>query len=231
MFGWWKNARPGDSNELPSEGSDGTLNSTLPPRSSPELPKFTRLQVKADRQRGQRLDILGTTEPTTAPTTKCASAEQSVGEVPSKLLDQNWYWVLPDPLPSTRTFEQDVVRVWCANAPPARRQPAAREHAAELFQFLQQQPRFIGKWILATDLENVVYPHFLACLGWAPRPWVGRNGVAKHLGVLTVRGCKRVEVGGSTRNWAAFFVPGKTQLRARCRELREAPAVRPLSIA
>jgi hypothetical protein len=96
----------------------------------------------------------------------------------------------------------------------ARRQPIAREHAIELFQFLQQQRRFVGKWILARDLENVVYPHFLACLGWAPRPWVGRNGVAKHLGELTVRSCKRVEVAGSTRNWAAFLVPGKTARRS-----------------
>ena len=230
MFGWWK-AKAETLQHVSSGGSDETLNSTLPPRPSAELPKFTRLRVKTDRQRNQRLDILGTTEVTTEPTTKCGSAEQSVGEVPSRFLEQNWNWVLAEPSPSTRSFEQDVVRVWCANAPPARRQPTAREHAAELFQFLQQQPRFVGKWILATDLENVVYPHFLACLGWAPRPWVGRNGVAKHLGEFTTRSCKRVEVAGSTRNWAAFFVPGKTQRGARCRALGAAPPVRPFSIA
>ena len=143
-----------------------------------------------------------------------------------RLLELNWKWVSPRP---SQNMERDVVRVWCANAPPARHQPTARDHAIELFQLLQRQPRFVGKWILATDLENVIYPHFLACLGWAPRPWVGRNGVAKHLGDLTLRRCKRVEVAGSTRNWAAFFVPGKTQQRARCRELAEAPPVRPLA--
>jgi hypothetical protein len=33
--------------------------------------------------------------------------------------------------------------------------------------------------------------------------------VAKHLGELTLRRYKRVEVAGSTRNWAAFFIPCK----------------------
>ena len=226
MFSWWKTLRSGISNRLPSKSSDGTLNSTLARKPSAEVHRSSELRPKTVHKRNQHLDILGTTEvaaePTTAPTTNCASAEQSVGEALSRLLDQNWNWVLPEPLPPTQNFEQDVVRVWSANAPPARRQPTAREHAIELFQFLQQQPRLVGKWILTSDLENVVYPHFLACLGWAARPWLGRNGVAKHLGELTVRSCKRVEVGGSTRNWAAFFVSSKTQLRARCREIRVA---------
>jgi hypothetical protein len=130
-------------------------------------------------------------------------------EAISRLLELNWNSVLPKPLPTTQNFDLDVVRIWSAHAPPARRQPTTREHAIELFQLLQRQPRLVGKWILATDLEDEVYPNLLACLGWAPRPWLGRNGVAKHLGDLTLRRCKRVEVAGSRRNWAAFFVPGK----------------------
>ena len=159
-----------------------------------------------------RQGILGTTKVTTKSTTdvatKCASAEESVEEVISRLLELNWNWVLPKPLPTTQNlFDQDVFRIWSTHAPPTRRQPTAREHAIELFQLLQRQPRLVGKWILATDLEHEVYPNLLACLGWAPRPWVGRNGVAKHLSKFTLRRNKRVGVAGSTRNWAAFFVP------------------------
>ena len=250
MFGWWRKDGPESSNTEPLPPSDGTLNSKLPLTSSGEVhpssgevhPSSGEVHPssgedhpssaefpKTVRQRNQRSAVLGTskvtTEPTTAPATECASAEEPVEEEIGRLLDLNWNWVSPKP---PQSFEQDVVRVWSSNAPPARRQPTAREHAIELFQLLQHQPRFVAKWILATDLQNVVYPHFLASLGWAPRPWVGRNGVAKHLGELTLRSCKRVEVAGLTRNWTAFFVPGKTQQRARCRELGEAPPVRPL---
>ena len=212
MFAWWKTARSGSSSRLPSKGSDGTLNSTLPPKPSAEVHRSSELRPKTVHKRNQRLDILGTTEvatePTTAPATNHASAEESVEEVISRLLELNLNWVLPKPLPTTQNFEQDVVRVWSARAPPARRQPTAREHAIELFQLLKRQPRLAGKWILATDLEHEVYPNLLACLGRAPRPWVGRNGVAKHLGKFTLRRYKRVEVAGSARNWAAFYVPG-----------------------
>jgi hypothetical protein len=48
-------------------------------------------------------------------------------------------------------------------------------------QLLQRQPRLVGKWILATDIEHEVYPNLLECFGWAPRR--------------------------STHNWAALFVP------------------------
>jgi hypothetical protein len=127
-----------------------------------------------------------------------------------RLLKLNWKWVSTKSLP----LERDVIRVWAANAPPALRQPTSREHAFELFQLLQQQPRFAGKWILTTDLENAIYPHFVACLGWAPRPWLGRNGVAKHLANLTRRRRKRVEIAGATHNWTAFYVPDAKARRA-----------------
>jgi len=50
-------------------------------------------------------------------------------------------------LPATQSLDQDVVRVWSANAPPAHRQPTAREHAAELLQVpesVEQTGRDVG---------------------------------------------------------------------------------------
>ncbi len=228
MFAWWKTVRSGSSNRLPSKGSGETLNSTPPPKPSAEVHRSSEFTPKTVHKRNQRLGILGTTEVTTAPATNRASAGESLEEAISRLLELNWNWVLPKPLPTTQNFDQDVVRVWSAHCPPARRQPTAREHAIELFQLLKRQPRLAGKWILATDLEHEVYPNLLACLGWAPRPWVGRNGVAKHLGKFTLRRYKRVEVAGSTRNWAAFLVPpagretsGHTGLRPTSRRARD----------
>jgi|SRR5215510_5893859 len=217
MLPWWKKPTQHSSNYVSPGSSGGKLNSTLSLKPSAELPK-TGLWPKTVRQRNQRVGILGTTEvttePTTAPTTDCTSADVTAEDVISRLLELNWNWDLPDPLPFTQSFEQDVVRVWSAHAPPARRQPTAREHAVELLQLLQGQPRLVGKWVLSVDLEREVYPRLLACLGWAPRPWVGRNGVAKHLANLTRRSCKRVEVDGVTHNWAAFFVPCTRARRA-----------------
>src|SRR5262245_38459577 len=166
MFGWWKTSAEPPRDDGPSEDSIGMLNSKMPVRSSAEVhpssAKFAHLQLKNQTKRNQRSPILGTTEPatesTTAPTTECASAEELVEAEIGRLLELNWKWVSPRP---SQNIERDVVRVWCANAPPARRQPTARDHAIELFQLLQRQPRFVGKWILATDLENVIYPHFL----------------------------------------------------------------------
>ena len=235
MFGWWRKEGADTSSTVPLTGSARTLNSTLSLTSSAEVHRSSELRPKTVRQRNQCLGILGatkvTTESATEVATNCASAEASVEEVISRLLELNWNWVLPKLLPTTQNFDQDVVRVWSAHCPPARRQPTAREHAIELFQLLQRQPRLVGKWILATDLKHEVYPNLLVCLGWAPRPWVGRNGVAKHLGELTLRSCKRVEVAGSTRNWAAFLVPpagrGRTGLRPTS---RQAPAKDPTGL-
>lgn len=216
MFGWWKTRAETPRDDGPSEDPIGMLDSKIPIRSSgevhPSLGEFTGLRLKTEIKRNQCSHVLGTslgttevtTKPTTAPTTKRSSVERSVEEV-NNLFDLNWNWVLQKP--ATQIFDHDVVRVWSVNAPPAQRQPTAREHAIELFQLLQREPRLVGKWILATDLERSVYPQLLACLGWAPRPWVGRSGVAKHLGDLTLRRYRRVEVAGSKHNWAAFFVP------------------------
>jgi hypothetical protein len=218
MFAWWKNSRLGASSKLPCEGPGGTLNSKLPLKASGE---FTRLQPKTEIKRNQCSRVLGTslgatevaTEPTTAPATDCPSVEVTEEEPMIGTCELDW--AFPKPLPPTQDFNQDVVRVWSAHAPPARRQPKAQEHAVELLQALQRQPCLVGKWILATDLESAVYPQLLQSLGWAPRPWTGRNGVAKHLGLLTQRRYKRVEVAGSTRNWAAFFVPATERRGSR----------------
>jgi hypothetical protein len=214
MFAWWKNARSDRSSE-PLKASG---------KVRPSLAELTPLRLKS--QGATEVVAEGTTEATTAPATDCSSnppnsvrfgnkqnqSRPDLGSLRPKpgeeLLELNWNWVLPKPLPATQNFDQDVVRVWSANAPPARREPTAREHAVELLQALQRQPCLVGKWVLSTDVELTVYPQLLACLGWAPRPWNGRNGVAKHLGNLTLRQCKRVEVAGATHNLAAYFVPG-----------------------
>jgi hypothetical protein len=204
MFGWCRREARDTSSTIPLKESAGTLNSTLPPRPSGEVHPSSAELPKTNRKRNQRSVILGatevTTEPTTASANDCPSVEASVERF-------ELHWVLPKPMPGTYALDQDVVRVWSVHAPPERRQRTAREHAIQLLRALELQPRLAGKWILATDLEKTVYPNLLAHLGWAPRPWVGRNGVAKHLGKFTLRRYKRVEVEGSTRNWAAFLVP------------------------
>jgi hypothetical protein len=210
MFSWWK-----------KQGVEPSITVAELPKPFAQMPKHFRKQNRCFAASGTT-EVA--TEPATVPAADCASQKGSVEKVISELFELNWNWVLPKP------FEQDVVRVLSANAPPACRQPTAREHAVELLRVLQSQPRLVGKWILATDLEHEVYPNLLACLGWAPRPWIGRNGVAKHLGHLTLRRYKRVEVAGSKHNWAAFFVPGKSTGGVPRRELNR-PVHAPLTDA
>src|SRR5262249_12966842 len=74
---------------------------------------------------------------TTEPATDCAKAEEAM----RRTFNLNWA------LPATQSLDQDVVRVWSANAPPAHRQPTAREHAAELLQVpesVEQTGRDVG---------------------------------------------------------------------------------------
>jgi hypothetical protein len=141
MFSWWKNGRSDSANELPSKGRVGTLNSRIPLTSSGEIhPSSGETQPSSGEvhpssadlpktvcQTNQHLAVLGTskvtTKPTTAPSTNRASSE-GAEELMRGTFELNW--VLPKPLPATQSFDQDVVRVWSWNAPPARRQPTAR---------------------------------------------------------------------------------------------------------
>ncbi|TMJ63856.1 MAG: hypothetical protein E6G91_22800 [Alphaproteobacteria bacterium] len=94
-------------------------------------------------------------------------------------------WCDPKALPRHQNYNGDTVRVWAADRPPPRRQPTAEEHAGELLACLQRQPWLVGHWIIPIDLEFVIYPRFCANIGWMPRPWLGRKGVASHLKRLT----------------------------------------------
>src|SRR5439155_16963445 len=90
--------------------------------------------------------------------------------------------------------------------PPPRRQPTAEEHAGELLACLQRQPWLVGHWIISIDLEFVIYPRFCANIGWMPRPWRGRKGVASYLKRLTKARYRRVEIGGTLHNLMAYFI-------------------------
>jgi hypothetical protein len=116
-------------------------------------------------------------------------------------------WCDPKELPRHQLYNGDTVRVWATALPPPRRQPTAEEHAGELLACLQRQPLVVGRWIISMDLEFVIYPRFCADIGWMPRPWLGRKGVASHLKRLTKARYRRVEIGGTLHNLMAYFIP------------------------
>jgi hypothetical protein len=54
-----------------------------------------------------------------------------------------------------------------------------------------------------------IYPFVCQQLGWPPRPWMGKNGVAFHLGRLSGRRpeYKRTEINGKTYNLIHYYIP------------------------
>ena len=144
MFAWWNKTSPTPSSLRP-KGPDRTLNSKTSANVHPSSGEFTHLRLKKQIERNQRSPILGTargttevaTELTTEPATDCVKAEEAM----RRTFNLNWA------LPATQSLDQDVVRVWSANAPPAHRQPTAREHAAEFLQVpesVEQTGRDVG---------------------------------------------------------------------------------------
>jgi hypothetical protein len=116
-------------------------------------------------------------------------------------------WAEPKPFPvpplSTRT-----VQIWSANNMPLRR-PTAKEVAEELFAAMQKQPLCADKWIPAVCIENVIYPRVCEQLGWPPRPWMGKNGVAAYLAKQSPQRPKylRVELDGEVHNFQHYYIP------------------------
>src|SRR5262245_19732546 len=138
MLSWWNKTSPTAPTKLHPEGSEGTLNSTPSLKASAAIhPNSVNLPNMLHEQ-DQHVTSKGTSEPTTELTTAPATDRAAAEEEMRGTFQLNW--AFPKPLPSTQSFDQDVVRVWSFNAPPARRQPTAREHAMELLQALERQP-------------------------------------------------------------------------------------------
>jgi hypothetical protein len=102
------------------------------------------------------------------------------------------------------------------------RYPTAKEIAEELLVAMRKQPTCAGKWIPALCIGTVIYPTVCKQLGWPPRPWLGRDGVAFHLAKLSRRSPRyiRIEVDGARHNLLHYFVPHPaevTQLAPRRR--------------
>jgi hypothetical protein len=114
-------------------------------------------------------------------------------------------WTETKPFPER---ESGPVQVWPVNAMPVRF-PTAEQIAKELFAAMQRQSICAGQWLLAQCIEDVVYPRVCLELGWPPRPWLGRGGVARHLAKLSPRAPKYmwVEVNGEKHNLLHYFIP------------------------
>jgi hypothetical protein len=146
----------------------------------------------------------------TAPEVTADFTTEETSEVEGEVMEGTFVierWCDPKALPRHQFHDGDTVRVWAADRPPPRRQPSAEEHAGELLACLQQQPWLVGHWIIAIDLELVIYPRFCADIGWMRRPWRGRKGVASYLKRLTKARYRRVEIGGTLHNLMAYFIP------------------------
>jgi hypothetical protein len=66
-----------------------------------------------------------------------------------------------------------------------------------------------GKWIPAVCIQNVIYPKVCEQLGWPPRPWMGKNGVAAYLAKQSPQPPKylRVELAGEVHNFQHYYIP------------------------
>jgi hypothetical protein len=97
--------------------------------------------------------------------------------------------------------------LWPADA--VTRYPSAEEIARELFIAMQRQHTCAGKWVLAKSIELVVYPRVCEDLGWPPRPWMGKKGVAAYLRKLCPEAPRdiRVEICGVARSMQHYFIP------------------------
>jgi hypothetical protein len=125
--------------------------------------------------------------------------------IPSSRLIPHWADAKPFPEPD---LSSPLVQIWPAVSAP-QRCPSAKDLAAELFAALQRQPICAGRWVLTMSVELVIYPTVCHQLGWPPRPWLGRGGVATHLIALLPRPPEhfRVEIGREVRDLQHYFIP------------------------
>jgi hypothetical protein len=123
---------------------------------------------------------------------------------PSRIISK---WADPKPFPR---WEQSPpggnVSIWPVDKMP-KRLPTAKELAEELYAAMQQQPGCAGRWVLAFSNECVIYPDVCKQLGWPPRPWMGKTGVAAYLAQLSPPKYRRVELNGEKRTLLHYFIP------------------------
>jgi len=84
--------------------------------------------------------------------------------------------------------------------------PTAQEIAQELYAAMQRQPAIAGRFVLAQCIEHVIYPRVCRELGWPPRPWMGKKGVASYFAELSKPNYRRVELDGEKRNLLHYFI-------------------------
>jgi hypothetical protein len=58
-------------------------------------------------------------------------------------------------------------------------------------------------------IERVIYPSLCQQLGWPPRPWMGKKGVAAYLADLSPLPpeYRRIELDGEVRNLQHYYIP------------------------
>jgi hypothetical protein len=115
-------------------------------------------------------------------------------------------WAEPKPFPE-RPWPTQTVAIWPTDATPLR-YPSAEEIAQELFLAMQRQPLCVGKWVLAMSIERVIYPRLCEDLGWPPRSWMGRTGVAAEFAKLVPKAKHfRTDIQGKVFNLQHYFIP------------------------
>jgi hypothetical protein len=119
------------------------------------------------------------------------------------------HWAEPKPFPAYRDPEPGgVVQVWPVNDIWPRL-PTAEQLAKELLAAMQLQPTVAGRRVLAISIETVIYPAVCHQLGWPPRPWRGKKGVARYLAALLSRppSYRCAETGGVKHELQHYFIP------------------------
>ena len=131
--------------------------------------------------------------------------ETAASEIdPSRIISK---WADPKPFPAGRPVPPGGnVQIWPIENMP-KRFPTAKDLAKELYEAMQQQPACAGQWVLALCVERVIYPVVCEQLGWPPRPWMGRKGVATFLADLSPPKYRRVEIAGVVSNRQHYYIP------------------------
>ena len=123
---------------------------------------------------------------------------------PSRIISN---WVDPKPFPAGKDVPPGGnAQIWPIEIMP-KRFPTAKELAQELYEAMQQQPACAGKWVLALCIERVIYPSVCQQLGWPPRPWKGKKGVASFLADLSTPKYRRAEIEGVVSNLQHYYIP------------------------